>query len=105
CWNCAKAERFLRRLLQAAVQIIKKMLPKASDFDLHSLRQFQQASAFFFAPFFFLCEYSEFSTQHFAPGSFIGHVRSLGRPRAWPIFNSGPSWDSSVHWRVGRSLR
>jgi hypothetical protein len=39
-------------LSKPLVEIIKKMMPKATDFDFHQLRQFQQASPFFFCLFF-----------------------------------------------------
>jgi hypothetical protein len=38
-----KPERFLRRLFQAAVEIIKKKLPKASFADFHSCGSFHSA--------------------------------------------------------------
>jgi len=41
-----KPERSLRRLFQAAVEIIKKKWPKATAFDFHRLRQFPQAFLF-----------------------------------------------------------
>jgi hypothetical protein len=51
-----KPKRVLRRLFQAAVEIIKEMMPKATLIDFHQLRQFPQASAsefFLFVPFSF----------------------------------------------------
>ena len=53
-----KPERFVRRLFQAVVEIIKKKSPKATFVDFHSLGSFNRLS-FFFGPFFFLCEFGE----------------------------------------------
>jgi hypothetical protein len=66
-----KPERFLRRLFQAAVEIIKKKSPKATFVDFHTRGSFNRLS-FFFGPFFFLCESRR---KNFAPASFIGHDR------------------------------
>jgi hypothetical protein len=48
-----KPERFLRRLFQAAVEIIKKILPQASFVDFHSCGSFHRLFFFFFGSFFF----------------------------------------------------
>jgi hypothetical protein len=52
-----KLERFVRKLFQAAVEIIKKKLPKATFSGFPWLRQFQQVSPsevfFLFASFSF----------------------------------------------------
>jgi hypothetical protein len=54
-----KPERFLRRLFQAAVEIIKKKSPKATFSDFHGCGSFHRPLlSFFFASFFFLCEKS-----------------------------------------------
>jgi hypothetical protein len=46
-----KPERYVRRLFQAAVEIIKKKSPKATFVDFHRLRQFQQAFFLFWSFF------------------------------------------------------
>jgi len=43
-----KSERFLRRLFQAAVEIIKKISPKASLFDFHGGGSFHRPPLSFF---------------------------------------------------------
>ncbi len=48
-----KPERFLRRLFQAAVEIIKKKLPEASFVDFHSCGSFHRLFFYFFGSFFF----------------------------------------------------
>jgi hypothetical protein len=48
-----KPERFLRRLFQAAVEIIKKKLPKASFDDFHGCGSFHRPPLLSFW-FFFL---------------------------------------------------
>ncbi len=56
-----KPERFVRRLFQAAVEIIKKTSPKASFIDFHGCGSFHKLPlpqlSFFFASFFFLCAF------------------------------------------------
>jgi len=50
-----KSERFVRRLFQGAVEIIKKMSPKATASDFHGCGSFHRPPlSFFFASFFFL---------------------------------------------------
>jgi len=41
-----KPKRFLRRLFQATVEIIKRMMPQATLIDFHQVRQFSQACPF-----------------------------------------------------------
>jgi hypothetical protein len=51
-----KPERFVRRLFQAAVEIVEKKSPKATFTDFHRCGSFHRLLlSFFFAPFFFLC--------------------------------------------------
>ena len=57
-----KPERFSRRLFQAAVEIIKKKLPKASFVDFHSCGSFHRLFFFFFGSFFFLNEFPLWKT-------------------------------------------
>jgi len=44
CGNCGKAGAVLRRLFQAAVEIIKKIVPQASFVDFHSCGSFHRFS-------------------------------------------------------------
>ena len=47
-----KPERLLRRLFQAAVEIINRKCRRPTAADFHGLRQFPQASAFHFSSHF-----------------------------------------------------
>jgi hypothetical protein len=68
-----------RRLCKQLVEIIKKKVPKATDFDFHNCVIFHQAAAFFLFWFFFLS--SPPLENIFALGSLIGGDRRWGR--AW----------------------
>lgn len=58
-----KPERFLRRLFQAGVEIIKKKLPEASFVDFHSCGSFHRFSfSFWFFFFFFWNEFPSWKT-------------------------------------------
>jgi len=58
-----KPERFWRRLFQAAVEIIKRKLPKASFVDFHGCASFHRLPLFFFGSFFFLSEFPLWETR------------------------------------------
>src|SRR5439155_13705701 len=64
-----KSERFVRRLFQAAVEIIKKKSPKASFVDFHGCGSFHKLPlpqlSFFFVSFFFLCTRIEKLSKNF----------------------------------------
>jgi hypothetical protein len=74
-----KPKRSWRRLFQAAVEIIKKMLPKATLIDFLNCGSFHRLPLpnrfFLFAPFSFFVKKSGSTRQIVAPGSLIDDDR------------------------------
>ena len=85
-----KSERFVRRLFQAAVEIIKKRSPKASFVDFHRCGSFHKLPlpqlSFFFASFSFFVERAVSS-------------RRLDGPPAW----DRPMLDGNVRGGTNRN--
>jgi hypothetical protein len=87
-----KSERFVRRLFQAAVEIINKTWPKATDSDFHGCGSFLKLPlpqlSFFFGPFFFLCENHTRFTESLR-ARIVYRRRSPSRPtRGMPVFRT-----------------
>jgi hypothetical protein len=82
-----KAGAFLRRLFSSSLwKIIKKKPPKATLFDFHSLRQFQQAFFPFWVLFSFFVKVSRKNRATFAyrPRSAIALIWNIAEfTRAW----------------------
>jgi hypothetical protein len=89
-----KPERFLRRLFQAAVEIIKKKSPKASFVDFHSCGSFHRLFFFFFDSFFF------FFLNEFSLGGKPGRIAlRIVRPTASTVtgdFRTRSAWERAA---------
>src|SRR5439155_16780467 len=88
--NCEKSRSgFCAGFFQAAVEIIKKKLPKATFIDFHGCAVstgLPLPTVLSFCFFFFLVKIRTFDPNIVAPGSRINDDRQPRRPEAWAGF-------------------